>query len=136
MNHIFLMSESPEAQLKTNIIAGEEWIDVRKCKNDGCIGWSKNLDMEICPFCKGKMAITQKKTPQIQAVNSCRNCFYLVKSENLCMKKQKKLSFHASDHSEDCSSYKMERKATKKERLEKEQFLTEWKERHSSMKAN
>ena len=111
MNSIFLMSESPDVQLKTNVIAGEEVTTVRQCTQDGCIGWSKNLEIEVCPFCKGEMVLTERSTPVIRAVNSCRNCFYLIKQENLCMKKEKKLSFHASDFSEDCDSYKLERKS-------------------------
>ena len=129
MNHIFLLNESPKLQLKTNIIAGEEVSIVRQCASDDCIGWSKNLDLVECPFCHNHMNLTQKKTPKICAVNSCRNCFYLVKSDNLCMKKQKKLSFHANDYSENCNSYKMERKATKIERAEKEEFTENWKKK-------
>lgn len=128
MNHIFLLSESPDIQLKTNIVAGEEIVDVRQCANDDCIGWSKNLDMTVCPLCQSEMTLSKKITPQVRAVNSCRNCFYLVKQENLCMIKEKKLSFHASDYSEGCGSYKLERKATKKERNEKESFTARWKE--------
>jgi len=129
MNHIFTLHESPSINLKTNIVAGEEVSTVRKCVNHDCIGWSKNLDMTECPFCHNQMILMEKTTPKICAVNSCRNCFFLVKTENLCMKKQKKLSFHASDYSEDCRSYKMERKATKKERAEKEKFTEAWKKK-------
>ncbi len=129
MNHIFLLSESPDIQLKTNIVAGEETVDVRQCMNDDCIGWSKNLEIEVCPLCQSKMVLSKKITPQIRAVNSCRNCFYLIKSENLCMIKEKKLSFQASDFSEACDSYKLERKARKRERIEKESFTEKWKEK-------
>lgn len=128
MNHIFLLSESPDIQLKTNIKAGEEVVDVRQCVNGQCIGWSKNLEMVVCPLCQSEMVLSKKATPQIRAVNSCRNCFYLIKEENLCMFKEKKLSYHASDFSEGCGSYKLERKATKKERVEKESFRAKWKD--------
>lgn len=122
MNPIFFMSESPDVQLKTNIVAGEEMTVIRQCVAKECIGWSKNLELDECPFCHQKMELKKKEVPVIRSVNSCRNCFYLVKTANFCMKKQKKLSFQASDFSENCSSYKLERKATKKERLEKQQF--------------
>jgi hypothetical protein len=124
--NIFLMSESPDIQLKTNVVAGEEVTTVRECVRKDCIGWSKNLEIEVCPFCKGKMVVAERSTPVIRAVNSCRNCFYLVKSENLCMKKEKKLPFHASDFSEECTSYKLERKAKKEERAQKESFKEAW----------
>jgi hypothetical protein len=125
-NPVFIMSESPEIQLKTNIVAGEETSTVRECLNENCNGWSKNLEIDVCPICQEKMTITKKLTPVVCAVNSCRNCFYLVKSENTCMKKQKKLSYHASDYSESCNSFKLERRATKKERIEKDIFKEKW----------
>ncbi|RKD24321.1 hypothetical protein BEP19_07950 [Ammoniphilus oxalaticus] len=129
MNHFIHSNESPGIQLKTNIVAGEELLTVRICASKDCIGWSKNLDIEECPFCRNRMVLAEKKIPKIRSVNSCRHCFFLVKSENLCMKKQKKLSFQASDYSEDCDSYKLERRATKQERLEKESFIESWKQK-------
>lgn len=129
MNHIYLLNESPSINLKKNVVTGEEVSTVRHCVSEDCKGWSKNLDMTECPFCQNEMVLTEKKIPKVCPVNSCRTCFFLVKSENLCMKKQKKLSFDASDHSENCQSYKMERKATKKERAEKEEFTEVWKKK-------
>jgi hypothetical protein len=122
MNPIFFMSESPDVQLKTNIVAGEETAVIRQCVAKECIGWSKNLDLDECPFCHQKMELTTREVPVVRAVNSCRNCYFLVKTANFCMKKQKRLSFQASDYSENCSSFKLERKATKKERFEKQRF--------------
>ncbi|MBP1931602.1 hypothetical protein J2Z37_001603 [Ammoniphilus resinae] len=131
MNQVFLMSESPDIQFKTNVVAGEESTTVRVCLKEGCKGWSKNLDVMDCPFCNGKMEIAEKKIPIVRAVNSCRNCFYLVKTENVCMLKEKKLCYHASDYSEDCGSFKIERKAGKNERIEKQKFEENWKKEHT-----
>jgi hypothetical protein len=126
MNPIFDYYECPNIRLKTNIVAGEEKMIVRECTNSHCNGWSKNQEIVICPLCSATMELASRKTPVVESVNSCRNCFNLVKSENVCMLKRKKLSYQASDFSESCSAFKLERRATKKERLLKEDFLHNW----------